>query len=101
MDPMTDDYIGKVRELAAKIHAEASRPDWEGCTLRELIDELYDLIHDVEGLFTAREIATILYALRQLQSEPVATVFSEHFDEVSPLTHAEIDTLCERINLSR
>ena len=46
--------------------------------------------------FTARELATILAALRKFQESP--STDTGHFDEHSPLTAEEIDALCERLN---
>lgn len=61
---------------------------------------------------TDREIATVLAALRYWQEEilrcsadgesdfqaQAGLTMEQHFDEHSPLTLTEIDTLCERIN---
>ena len=52
-----------------------------------------------------RELATVLAALRHWQATvlaagPVAASQFDHFDEVTtPLTLAEIDDLCQRLNL--
>jgi hypothetical protein len=61
---------------------------------------------DVPAPFNNRELATTLYALRELQGEMHETndVLAEmkdspHFEDCEPLTEDEIDTLCERLNL--
>ncbi len=54
--------------------------------------------------FTTRETATILAALRYWQNALAATgtpPITGHFAEETPLTPAEIDDLCERLNLGR
>jgi hypothetical protein len=50
---------------------------------------------------TPRELATVLAALRALQSLPIeARLLSpEHFAEHEPLSESEIDALCERLNV--
>ena len=52
---------------------------------------------------TDRELATVLAALRQWQMDweanPDELADSVHFEEHTPLTSAEIDGLCERLNL--
>jgi hypothetical protein len=52
---------------------------------------------------TSRELATVLAALRYWQRNADGSAESpiaDHFDsEVTPLTAAEIDSLCERLNL--
>jgi hypothetical protein len=64
-------------------------------------------------MFTPKELATVLAALRYYQQDwqkeideaerenrdPIA--MSEHFDEQEPLTPDEIDDLCERINVDK
>jgi hypothetical protein len=53
---------------------------------------------------TDRELATVLAALRYWQQnlanhESESPLVAEHFDDVNtPLTVAEIDDLCERLN---
>ena len=53
-------------------------------------------------LLSDRELATVLAALRQWQmdweTDPVELADSVHFQKVTPLTSAEIDDLCERLN---
>ena len=53
--------------------------------------------------FTERELSTMLHALRIIQCEGrlegCAAGMCEHFDEDTPLTNAEIDELCEKINV--
>jgi len=58
-------------------------------------------------VFSDRELATVLYALREIQMglhdtddvrEEMAV--SEHFDHCTPLDESEIDVLCERLNLA-
>lgn len=53
--------------------------------------------------FTGSEVATILHGLRMIQAEGriegCNAADCEHFDEAEQLTNAEIDDLCERINL--
>lgn len=54
--------------------------------------------------FSDRELATILAALRYWQQDLAANSdgpISEHFAETTPLTVAEIDNLCERLNCER
>jgi len=52
---------------------------------------------------TDRELATVLAALRQWQMDceanPDELSDSVHFETHQPLTSAEIDDLCERLNL--
>lgn len=43
-----------------------------------------------------KELATLLAALRLFQVNPSKNM--EHFQDCAPLTHDEIDTLCERLN---
>lgn len=51
-----------------------------------------------------RELATILAALRLFQSNydsensEYQEIFSLHFEDYTPLTNQEIDSLCERLN---
>ena len=50
-----------------------------------------------------RELATVLAALRYWQqdladNEEEGPICQEHFEEVTPLSVAEIDELCERLN---
>jgi hypothetical protein len=49
-----------------------------------------------------RELATVLAALRYWQDEmrpgDVPLCYPEHFEDVTPLTTDEIDSLCERLN---
>jgi NTP pyrophosphatase (non-canonical NTP hydrolase) len=52
-------------------------------------------------------MATVLSALRYWQEEILdsggtiaAQRFSEHFEDVEPLTHEEIDVLCEHLNIA-
>lgn len=49
---------------------------------------------------TARELATVLAALRYWQRDPAVAQHWEylHFEDVAPLTTDEIDELCERLN---
>lgn len=48
-----------------------------------------------------RELATVLAALRTFQKEEEAYRNAmPHFEDVKPITNEEIDTLCERINVS-
>lgn len=53
--------------------------------------------------FTDSEVSTILHGLRTLQAEGriegCAAGDCDHFDNAEELTHAQIDDLCERINL--
>lgn len=49
---------------------------------------------------TNREIATILHALRVFQLGHHEIPVCDHFEDYSPLTPEEIDTLCESINFS-
>jgi hypothetical protein len=57
-------------------------------------------------LLNSRELATILHALRSMQSNlrddiPDACSEScEHFTDADPLTSDEIDVLCENLNCS-
>ena len=58
----------------------------------------------LEGQLTPQECATVLHGLRMIQETangPDACVSGtcEHFDDYPALTDAEIDALCERINL--
>ncbi len=54
--------------------------------------------------FTERELATVLAALRYWQQDLAANedegpILPDHFEEgLAPLTVAEIDDLCERLN---
>jgi predicted transcriptional regulator len=51
-----------------------------------------------------REVAQLLAALRNWQTdalnEDLAEAFAGHFEEHQPLTDAEIDALCERLNFA-
>jgi hypothetical protein len=53
---------------------------------------------------TAREVANILAALRNWQTdslnEDLEEAFAGHFEEHAPLTDDEIDDLCERLNFA-
>ncbi len=54
-------------------------------------------------MLTIRETATVLAALRHWQEEIHAVgvrllQYDSHFEQVTPLTVAEIDDLCERLN---
>ena len=53
---------------------------------------------------TGREVATILAALRNWQTdslnEDLAEAFAGHFEEHEPLSDDEVDDLCERLNLA-
>jgi hypothetical protein len=53
---------------------------------------------------SARELAQVLAALRNWQTdalnEDLAEAFAGHFEEHEPLTDDEIDELCERLNLA-
>ena len=56
-------------------------------------------------MFTARELATVLAALRHWQQQlPRASLaFADglpHFTDETPLSVDEIDTLCDRLNES-
>jgi hypothetical protein len=53
--------------------------------------------------FTDREIATILAALRHWQAtvnDAERDVFPHFREDIEPLSDAEIDTLCEVINVA-
>ncbi len=55
-------------------------------------------------MLTSRELATVLVALRlwQRQLAREGSAFADgwpHFAEAEPLSVAEIDTLCERLNV--
>jgi hypothetical protein len=53
--------------------------------------------------FTDHEIATILAALRHWQAtvnDAERDVFLHFFEDIEPLSDAEIDTLCEVINVA-
>jgi len=56
------------------------------------------------SLVTERELATLLAALRFWQRavpEKDAKAYSPlHFQSCQPLAHAEIDALCEKLNVS-
>jgi hypothetical protein len=77
-----------------------------GDTVEELSD-LYESLSttkpDTLPFFTRSEVATILHALREVQSEmhesgePLEGI---HFDgqDITPLTESQIDDLCEKIN---
>jgi hypothetical protein len=60
--------------------------------------------NDMTIQLTDRELATILAALRSCQrhlddNEDLSLMGGEHFDDqITPLTVAEIDDLCERLN---
>ena len=47
-------------------------------------------------IFTPREIAHLLATLRTCQTQGINREW--HFDETEPLSDAEVDTLCQRIN---
>jgi hypothetical protein len=53
---------------------------------------------------TDREVATLLAALRNWQTdslnEDLAEAFSGHFEEHEPLSDEEIDALCQRLNFA-
>jgi hypothetical protein len=53
---------------------------------------------------TDREVATLLAALRNWQTdslnEDLAEAFSGHFEDYDPLDDFEIDALCERLNFA-
>jgi hypothetical protein len=56
-------------------------------------------------MLTARKTATVLAALRHWQTELLRhgaslTQHNLHFEQVPPLTPAEIDGLCEWLNLA-
>ena len=52
-----------------------------------------------EATLSERELATVLAALRVWQANPVPPAsVAAHFEEYSPLSAAEIDELCERLN---
>lgn len=54
---------------------------------------------------SVRELATVLAALRFWQRavpERSAKAYSpEHFEDVQPLSHSEIDTVCDRLNVGK
>jgi hypothetical protein len=57
---------------------------------------------------TDRELATVVFALRNMQplvdhedSRRELAEEQEHFADQEPLTAAEIDALCERLNAER
>lgn len=53
----------------------------------------------MKGTMKAREVATVLAALRLFQrGAALSGAEMEHFAEAEPLTNEEIDALCERIN---
>ena len=52
-----------------------------------------------EATLSERELATVLAALRVWQADPCGSNQpSEHFEDDTPLSSAEIDELCERLN---
>ena len=82
---------------------------WFDDNLRETMDTFSIESHeiDVPASLNSRELATTLYALRELQDKMHETddVLAEmkdsgHFEDAPPLTEDEIDDLCERLNLS-
>ena len=38
-------YRDRLRADAAALVAELDRSDWEGCTVREIVDRLHDIVH--------------------------------------------------------
>jgi hypothetical protein len=63
-----------------------------------------DEVDATEAALDARELATVLAALRNWQTHlcvndglPGAE-FAEHFEGIDPMTDEEIDELCERLN---
>ena len=49
---------------------------------------------------TASQLATILHALRSLQSQDSCKCQGDHFNQCEQLTHDDIDELCEDLNCS-
>jgi len=47
---------------------------------------------------SSKETATVLAALRTAQSNREEFESMPHFEETTPLTNEEIDTLCEDLN---
>lgn len=54
--------------------------------------------NDTAKPLTNRETATILCALRLFQDSAHGNWCEDHFEEETPLSDAEIDDLCERLN---
>lgn len=99
----------KVAEcMAHGLNANEIQKEMPKISKPQLIRVIMDLLEnpDEEGSTikpTDSQIATILYALRILQSNYKFSDYptSEHMKGLTPLTEKEIDTLCEDINLSK
>lgn len=73
--------------------------DWaENEQMRDPMDTYTVEEHTVEVAFTPSEIATILYALRQVQDDRHESGETEHLNDAPPLTDAQLDSLCERFS---
>lgn len=60
--------------------------------------------HTLITVFNDQELATILHGLRLIQEsangpQDCTAGLCDHFDEAEPLTDAEIDALCDRLQL--
>jgi hypothetical protein len=88
-DYVEDIYVGFVTHQA--------KPSADGYSLQSTFDN-----NSSKERLCQQKIATVLAALRLFQSTPtesILKVFGEHFKDYSPLSVAEIDRLCESINL--
>lgn len=81
---------------------EAYHNQGEICTQCNEPLDLPRFCRKVAHRLTDRELATVLAALCQWQMDweanPVELAESIHFKEQTPLTSAELDTLCDRLN---
>ncbi len=109
-DDINSDTAIALADLVGTILAQLQTLHTDPETARQLVDQLTrehgltvtqpDTEHGPLTL-AARELATVLAALRYWQQDLAANAeppISEHFTEVAPLSPDEIDALCEALN---
>jgi hypothetical protein len=95
-DPDDGSWTDYAEDIYVGFVTHQVKPSAGGYSLRSTLDN-----NSPEVRLCQRKIATVLAALRLLQSVPtksIACAFPNHFVDCSPLSAAEIDELCELLN---
>ena len=98
-DPEDSSWADFVEDIYVGYVTHQSKPSSDGYSLRSTFDN-----DSPEERLCQRTIATVLAALRLLQStssESIDSAFSDYFEDHSQLSSEEIDRLCEMLNCDK
>lgn len=98
-DPDDGSWTDFVEDIYVGYVTHQVKPSANGHSLRSTLDN-----DSPEERLFQRTIATVLAALRLLQSTPTESIystFSDYFEDCSQLSSEEIDELCEMLNCDK